>query len=67
MAQKLPKTKDLRVLPDPEIRTELEKLRQEQWQYRIKAKDGSLKQSHHLPLIKRQIARVLTVIRERPS
>ena len=67
MAQKLPKTKDLRALPDPEIRTELEKLRQEQWQHRLKAKDGSLQQSHHLPLIKRQIARILTVIRERPS
>ena len=65
MAQKLPKAKDLRALPDPEIRTELEKLRQELWQYRLKVKDGSLQQAHHVPLVKRQIARIQTVLRER--
>ena len=65
MAQKLPKTKDLRALPDPEIRTELERLRQELWQSRLKMKDGSLQQSHHMPLVKRQIARIHTVLRER--
>ena len=65
MAQKLPKTKDLRALPDPEIHTELEKLRQELWQHRLKARDGSLQQSHHLPLVKRQIARIHTLLRER--
>ena len=65
MAQKLPKTKDLRALPDPDIRTELDKLRQELWQRRLKAKDGSLQQSHLLPSLKRQIARIQTVLQER--
>ena len=65
MAQKLPKAKDLRALPDSEIRTELEKLRLQLWQHRLKAKDGSLQQSHHLPLVRRQIARINTLLRER--
>ena len=65
MAQKLPKAKDLRALPDPEIRTELEKLRQQLWQHRLKARDGSLQQSHYMPLVKRQIARIHTLLRER--
>ena len=65
MAQKLPKAKDLRALPDPEIRTELEKLRQERWKHRLKAKDGSLQQSHQMALMKRQIARIHTILRER--
>ena len=65
MAQNLSKIKDLRALPDAEIRAELEKLRQERWQSRLKMKDGSLQQSHHMPLVKRQIARIHTLLRER--
>ena len=65
MANKLPKTKDLRAMPDPEIRNELEKLRQEIWQHRLKTKDGSLQQSHHMGSAKRQIARIQTILQER--
>ena len=64
MAQKLPKAKDLRALPEPELRNELDKLRKELWQSRLKAKDGSLQQAHQLPLARRQIARVETILRE---
>ena len=64
MAQKLPKAKDLRALPEPELRNELDKIRQELWQARLKAKDGSLQQSHHMPLAKRHIARIQTILRE---
>ena len=67
MAQTLPKAKDLRALLDPEIRTELETLRQQLWQHRLKAKDGSLQQSHHMPSVKRQIARIQTILQERTT
>ena len=65
MAQKPPTAKDLRALPEPEIHAELEKIRQERWSRRLKAKDGSLQQTHLLPSLKRQIARIQTILRER--
>ena len=67
MANKLPKAKDLRAMPDSDIRTELEKIRQEIWQYRLKTKDGSLQQSHHVGSAKRQIARIQTILQERAT
>ena len=64
MAEKLPKVKDLRALPTTELQGQLQSLRQELWQHRLKAKDGSLQQTHQLRLVRRQIARVQTLLRE---
>ena len=51
-------TKELRALPVAELQTQLQTLRQELWQHHVKAKDGSLQQTHQLRLVRRQIARV---------
>ena len=64
MAEKLPKVKDLRALPTTELQGQLQSLRQELWQHRLKAKDGSLQQTHHLRFVRRQIARVQTLLKE---
>ncbi len=65
MAEKYPGAKELRALPDSDLTQQLEGLRREQWQHRLKAKDGSLQQTHLLPALKRQLARLQTVLRER--
>jgi ribosomal protein L29 len=64
MAQPLPKAKELRGLSPPERQAQLDKLRQELWQARQKVKEGSLQQMHLLPALRRQIARLLTVMNE---
>ena len=64
MADRLPKTKELRALPAADIAAQLEKLRQDLWQQRLKAKEGALQQTHQLRLMKRQIARIQMVLKE---
>ncbi len=64
MADKRPDAKALRNLPEADIRSQLAQLRNELWQGRLKAREGSLQQSHHLPVIRRQIARIETVLTE---
>ena len=64
MAERQPTAKDLRALSTADLTTQLEKLRQELWQHRIKTKEGAQQQMHLAPAIKRQIARVHTVLRE---
>ena len=64
MAEKLPKVKELRALPTAELQGQLQSLRQELWQHHLKAKDGSLQQTHQLRFVRRQIARVQTLLRE---
>ena len=64
MAAKRPPIKDLRGLPAADLQSQLAKLREELWQYRLKAKDGSLPQHHCIPATRRQIARVFTVLNQ---
>ena len=64
MDEKRPMIKELRALPPVELQAQLQTLRQELWQRRLKAKDGSLKQTHQLRFVRRQIARVQTLLRE---
>lgn len=64
MADAYPNAKDLRALPKAELAAQLDKLRQELWQGRLKAREGALKQTHVLPRMRQQIARVETVLRE---
>jgi len=62
MAEKRPHAKELRAMPEADLKAQLETLRRELWQQRIKVNDGSLQQTHQLRAGKRQIARILTVL-----
>lgn len=64
MAQKPLTTKELRVLTEKERAEQLQQRRRELWQYRMKAKDGSLQQTHLLRVARRQIARLNTLQKE---
>ena len=64
MAEKVAPVKEWRSLPDAELRTRLLEIRQEMWQHRIKAKSGALQQVHQIGVLRKQIARIQTVIRE---
>lgn len=65
MAQAHPKAQALRELPPEELQEQVRKLRQELWQLRVKIGEGAQQQTHPLRLLRRQIARVQTVLRER--
>jgi len=65
MAEKRPLAKALRGLPEADLLAQLEKLRQELWQFRAKSTEGAQPQMHQVPAVKRQIARIHTVLRER--
>lgn len=64
MAEKSLKAKDLRGLPEADMKEKLSKLRQTQWQNRLKSRDGSLKQMHVLRRTRREIARIHTILQE---
>lgn len=65
MAERSPRAKELRALPEDELRGQLEQLRQTLWHDRLKAKDGALQQTHRLSMTRRQLARLQTVLQER--
>ena len=67
MATKQPTTKDLRAMPEAEMRVQFEKIQQELWQRRVKAREGSLPQTHLISAMRRQLARMHTILRERTS
>ena len=64
MAEKLASAQELRGWPESDLHAQLEKCRQELWQLRLKAKDGALQQGHRLLMVRRQVARLLTVLRQ---
>ena len=63
MAEKLLTIQELRALPKTDLQAQLAKFRQELWEHRLKVKAGALPQTHLLPLVRRQIARLETVLR----
>ena len=64
MATKRSKAKDLCAMPAADLEQQVAQLRQELWQQRLKARDGSLQQTHQLSAARRQVARIQTVLRE---
>lgn len=56
--------KALRALPESELRAQLDTLRRELWQLRLKATAGSGQLPHQTRATRRQIARVLTLLNE---
>ena len=63
MAEKRLTVKELRGLPAAELQTKLRALQQDFWQMRLKTRDGTLQQTHQLRALRRDIARVHTVLR----
>ena len=64
MADKWPTAKELRAMPEPDTRTQLEKLRSDIWQARQKTAEGAQTQTHRFSALRRQIARIHTVLNE---
>ena len=67
MADKQPSAKELRTMPAAELTAQLQTLRQELWGYRTKARDGALQQTHLLRALRRQMARIQTIVGEQPQ
>lgn len=54
----------LRALPASDLAAQIDTLRKERWEHRIKMRDGSVRQTHQLGVLRRQVARVLTAMNE---
>ena len=59
--------KELRGFSAADLTGQLAKLREELWQQRVKIQEGAQQQTHRRSALRRQIARVLTVLNEQPS
>jgi len=64
MAEQPVDTKTLRATPAADLAAQAEALRRERWEHRLKLADGSVRQTHRLRLLRRQLARILTIQRE---
>ena len=64
MAEQRSDAKALRALPAADPTAQVEAIRRERWEHRAKIADGSVRQTHRLRILKRQLARVLTVLHE---
>jgi large subunit ribosomal protein L29 len=67
MAETLPPAKELRALTEADLHGQLEKLRQELWSQRLKTTEGAQQQTHRLGQLRRQIARIQTILKEQRS
>ena len=65
MAEAVVTVKELRGQSEAELAAQLDKLRQEMWQTRMKVRDGALQQHHLLSRARRQVAQIQTILRER--
>lgn len=64
MAKKVPTSKELRAQAQADLAAQVDALRRDMWERRQKTQDGSLQQTHHARLLRRQIARIKTIQRE---
>ena len=64
MAKQRSDAKALRALPAADLTAQVEAIRRERWEHRLKMADGSVRQTHRLRELRRQLARVLTIQRE---
>ena len=67
MPERKLRTAQLREMPAVDLDGNLDGLRKEFWEARLKAADGTLQQIHRIKVLKRQMARILTIMRERRS
>jgi len=64
MAEKLLTIQELRALPETDLRAQVAQLRHALWEHRQKVTAGALQQTHLLPAVRRQIARLETILSE---
>jgi ribosomal protein L29 len=64
MADKWPTSKELRGMSETDLRSSIQKLNDDLWQSRQKADEGASQQTHRFGIIRRQIARINTVMNE---
>jgi large subunit ribosomal protein L29 len=64
MADKPASAKTLRGVPPAELQGQIETLRRDLWTSRLQQRAGTAQQPHRLRGMRRQIARLLTVLRE---
>ncbi|HET6204572.1 MAG TPA: 50S ribosomal protein L29 [Planctomycetota bacterium] len=57
--------KELRTRDEAELRTDLEKLRREIFDLRFKSRTEGLSNPSRIPLARKDVARILTVLREK--
>lgn len=67
MAKQRSDAKALRALPAADLAAQAEAIRRERWEHRLKMADGSVRQTHRQRVLRRQLARVLTVLREQEA
>ncbi len=67
MADKYPRATELKELPVDELNTQIKTIRQDLWNARIKVQNGSMQQVNTLKQMRRQIARIETVITAKTS
>ena len=60
-------SKTLRAAPAADLAAQADAIRRERWDHRQKLADGSIRQTHRLRLLKRHIARILTIQREQAA
>lgn len=61
------KTKELRALGEPELQSQLEKTRQELGALRLKAAHGAIEQPHRIRQLRKDVAKMLTLLNEKVS
>lgn len=61
------KTKELRALGEPELQSQLEKTRQELGELRLKAARGAVEQPHRIRLLRKDVAKMLTLLKEKAA
>ena len=64
MAEQRMDTKALRAAPAADLAAQVDAVRRERWDHRLKMAEGSVRQTHRLRLLRRQLARILTIQRE---
>ena len=64
MADAWPAPKELRGMNEADLRAGMQKLADDLWQLRQKTDEGASQQTHRFGLIRRQIARMHTIMNE---
>jgi large subunit ribosomal protein L29 len=59
--------KDLRGMSEADLRAQVGKLRQEIWHSRLKLREGAAQQTHQIRQARRQIARILTILKQQTA
>ena len=58
------KVKELRAMPDAELQQRLAQTQQDLVGLRLKASHGPMEQPHRIRLLRQEVARILTLLRE---